>query len=127
MARTTESDVRAVVDTALPGTTIIRFINQAHRLVQDAIVTPGADYGSERLRDIETYLAAHLVALRDPLVTSEKLGDASRTYLVPTGQQGLAATPYGQMAMTHDHLGYLAGCSALKGRASLEAYPDDAD
>lgn len=64
-------------------------------------------YSKEELINIETWLAAHFVAIRDPLYTSQSLGPASGA-LLRQGGMNLGQTPYGQQAMLLDMNGGLA-------------------
>jgi hypothetical protein len=64
-------------------------------------------YTAKELAVIETWLAAHFCAIRDPLYTSQSLGPASGAML-RTGGMNLAQTPYGQQAMFLDINGGLA-------------------
>lgn len=64
-------------------------------------------YTPQELINIETWLAAHFVAIRDPLYTSQSLGPASGA-LLRQGGMNLGQTPYGQQAMLLDINGGLA-------------------
>jgi hypothetical protein len=64
-------------------------------------------YTPQELAVIETWLAAHFVAIRFPLYTSQSLGPASGAML-RQGGMNLAQTPFGQQAMLLDINGGLA-------------------
>jgi len=55
---------------------------------------------SDVLHDLALYLAAHLVAIQDPLLQSVSDGDTSVTYHRGTLGEGLLATLWGQQAHT---------------------------
>ena len=65
MERVTTTDVRVVIDTDLTDADISTLIDIASRLVDDELVPLGR-LSSDRLRDVELYLAAHFVAVREP-------------------------------------------------------------
>ena len=99
--RTTESEVKAIIDTELDEDAIAPFLRTANLLVSDVLADEG--YTAQRLADIELWLAAHFVAIRDPRIMSQGLGDANATY-AGGGQfgQGLAFTVYGQQVLLLD-------------------------
>lgn len=82
------------------------FIAVAEELVTEICAPAG--YTSDRLCLIETWLAAHFVAIRDPRYLSEQIGAANAT--IQSGQMGmnLSLTTYGQQAMLMDTKGGLA-------------------
>lgn len=69
----------------------------------------------EKLREIETYLAAHFYTLRDPRVTSEAAGPVSASYQSRVDLR-LFTSHYGQMACTLDETGLLELINAGKRR-----------
>lgn len=73
--------------------------------------------GSEKLTVIETWLAAHFYATRDPRVSSEHAGSVSSTYQSRLGLF-LLNSHYGQTALLLDTTGTLA---ALNGDISRSA------
>jgi len=60
----------------------------------------------EKLAEIETWLAAHFYAMRDPRVVSEGAGPVNATYQSAVALR-LMSSQYGQMACTLDETGYL--------------------
>ena len=99
--RTNEELVRGVI-TVNPDIEIAPHINTANALTDwlasrdgDGVLTPSL------LESIETYLAAHFYALRDPQAQQEKTLDASATWQGQTGQ-GLRGTWWGQQAIELD-------------------------
>ena len=65
------------------------------------------------LKEIERWLSAHFIAVRDPRRKSEKLGDASEAYF-GNADMGLDFTPYGQQVKVLDSTGILAGLGKQK-------------
>ena len=74
------------------------------------------------LKEIERWLAAHFVAIREQRVKSEKVGDAAATYHGQSGK-GLEFTPYGQQAVLLDPTGKLASI----GKRPAQLYALDLD
>ncbi len=102
--RTTQELVGAVVE--LDSTIdVTPFIADANILVDDLCLESG--YSDAKLTRIETWLAAHLYAVRDPRVSSESAGPVSATYQYRLGLF-LAGTMQGQQAMLLDTAGNLA-------------------
>jgi len=100
MARVSGSEVQDIIDTDLE--TLTPFIDAASQLV-DGI----SGLGAATLKEIERWLAAHFVAIRDQRTAKDSVGDSSHTYGGKTGM-GLDFTSYGQMAKALDTTGYLA-------------------
>lgn len=78
MPRITASDVQDIYDTDLGTGPIDAHIDAATELVDD--IEAAGDVSSSRLAQIETYVAAHFVALQDPRVESETLGSGKWDY-----------------------------------------------
>lgn len=98
--------VAASVVIALTGTGLSEAVVDA--LLDDALlILDGCGYTGDRLDALQKWLAAHLVASHDGTITSDKLGDAARTYGRATLGTGLSGTMYGQQAMALDTTGCL--------------------
>ena len=69
------------------------------------------------LKEIERWLGAHFVAIRDPQRSIEKIGSVQESYQYQVGLN-LNQTRYGQMAIILDTTGYLAGLQAKATAAS---------
>jgi hypothetical protein len=107
-ARTTVAAVRDIISTEIEEGAINACINTAHHIV-DAQLVDDAILDAEMLTDIEMYLAAHFVAVRDPRATSERIGNEYQVaYERGETGQGLKATTYGQQAIGLDYTGKLA-------------------
>lgn len=105
-ARSTPDSVKDIIDTNLTDGQISAFINTAYQLVTQKLSSSGL--GDDLLTEIETYLAAHLLSLRDQRVERESIaGEYSATYQGKTGM-GLEATLYGQQVLLLDTTGSMA-------------------
>lgn len=88
---------------------VIPFIIAAHNMVQNIIVADegcGALLTECVLREIERWLAAHMLACVDQKLTSEKFGDGEDRYQ-GKWDVGFDATNYGQQVMRMDPCGLL--------------------
>lgn len=118
MARVTEADVRTIIDTTLGVGEIDPFITTANLIVEGYLAS--TTLTETVLTEIEKYMAAHCLSVKDQRVKSEKIDVLSFTYTGTFGD-GLKLTQYGQMAILLDTTGTL-GRMAEKGfigRASM--------
>lgn len=113
MARVTEEEVKAILDTTL---TLTAFITTANLLVTEEL--EGSGYSEARLKQIELYLSAHFACLKDPRLSKQKIGDAEDTYQVSKLGMGLEGSSYGQQVLALDSNSILANLS--KPKAGLE-------
>lgn len=119
-ARVDAGGVKEIIETSLADTLINAFINTAHHLVQEDLLNKGLS--SDLLTEIELWLAAHFLAIRDKRVEKESVGNEwSATYQGKT-KMGFEATTYGQQALMLDTTGSLAAIG-LK-RATFEVYSE---
>lgn len=121
MPRTTANQVRAVILFDSSITDLSPFIVAANELVTEICaatepnprcITPSPGFGQTpysevRLTQIETWLAAHFLAIRDPRYAAETIGKASVVFQQQIGLN-MGLTPYGQQAMLLDTHGGLA-------------------
>lgn len=114
----TPADIRTIIETSLSDIQINALIAQARIIGGDCL----AKYDDERADAIVTWMTAHLIASTSltgsGVVTSDKLGDAQRSYARATLGDGLKGTTYGQQAMLLDTCGCLARLG--RARASVE-------
>jgi hypothetical protein len=106
--RTSQDDVRAIIDTD-PDLDITPFIEAANSLVdkvEECAIDKGKGLTTRQLHMIETYLSAHLYALKDPQYTSKRTERAAATFQGKTAM-GLDSTYWGQMAKIFDTSGCL--------------------
>lgn len=97
------------------------FIRTANLLVNKIQANDsGGLLGSNDLKEIEAYLAAHFYTFRDQQYASTKSDDASDTYQGKTGMY-FESSFYGQTAKLLDVTGYLANLEdkAKKGRKKV--------
>lgn len=106
--RVDHDDVAEIIDTSIADTT--PFITTAHNLIE--VVLDTADQtllGEDLLAEIEKWLAAHFVSIREPRVRSTTVGAARDEYMLGANTgDGLRSTPYGQQACAIDLTGKLA-------------------
>lgn len=107
-ARTTIKEVQKILDYDTAICNIDAFIDAANELVTEicASSTPTV-YTEKRLKVIETWLAAHFIAVRDQRKASEGVGGGSASYQTKV-DMGLQVTVYGQQALRLDTNGGLA-------------------
>jgi hypothetical protein len=118
--RVTDEDVKEIISTSLKNVT--PFIAVANTMINSVLADDIADgsVSSTLLIEIEKWLAAHFVAIRDPRPMEKKTGEASVKY---HGQSRmfLEGTPYGQQVLLMDPTGRLAEAGKGLKRASLTA------
>jgi hypothetical protein len=119
MARVNDAEVRLIIDIDTSITDLTPFITIANLLVTDKL--GASSLSVELLKEIERWLAAHFVAMRDQRVKSESIGGISTVYTGTTGQ-GLFSTLYGQTAMTLDTTGILTQCGMKRASFDVEDY-----
>lgn len=105
--RVTATDVKVIIDLdpTMTDPIITAFINSAHRLV-DKIVTDDDSTEADKT-DIELWLSAHLLAIKDTRAASESAGPVSVSYQHSLGL-GLQVTMYGQQVLLLDTSGAFA-------------------
>jgi len=116
--RASEGEVKAVIQTELTEEEVVPFLTTANVMVTDILNDEG--YGDALLKQIEIYLAAHFVAIRDPQVKSETIGEVATSYHGQSGM-GLNFTPYGQQVLLLDHHGVFARIQETKRQAEIKA------
>jgi hypothetical protein len=120
--RVTAAEVKEIFETLLPDSDVNAFINTAHLIVNEQLANQGMS--EARLGEIEKYLAAHLTALKDPRLDSEKVGQYSYKAQGKT-DLGLDATIYGQQVRLLDSSGILSEASEPRKRATIEVLSKD--
>jgi len=118
--RTTEQEVKRIIDTDLSEGDITPFLLAASGLVTDLLGASDV-LTAARLADIECWLAAHFVAVRDPRVKSETIGKATFSYETAVVADGLKATRYGQQVLLLDLSGTMASLTSGKRPARFTA------
>ena len=108
--RTNGADVKKIIDTTYTADEIEdSFIPPANLLVTSAIGS-NTTISSDLKTEIEKWLSAHFVAIADPRLKREEIGDAKDEYqgTIGAGSKGLMTTFYGQQAIALDPSGSLA-------------------
>lgn len=106
MARVLEAEVKAIVATKLEAAAIAPFLQSANVLVTEHLGDAGLS--EDLLAQIELWLAAHFVEIRDPQVKDRQIGDLTVSHHARQPGKGLDATPYGQQVRLLDPTGRLA-------------------
>jgi hypothetical protein len=116
--RVTEADVREIIDTTLGTGEIDPFIITANMLVNGYLGSSSLD--ETVLTEIEKYMSAHVLSVKDQRVSAEKIDVLSFTYTGTFGE-GLKNTQYGQMTILLDTTGTLGKLAqkGFKGQASI--------
>lgn len=105
MSRTNAAAINEVFDSSLSATQLETWAEVASDLV-DEIAAADETVADDRLRRIETQLAAHFAASQDQRIASTERTSASVDYQGATGED-LAGTKYGQTAKLLDPTGTL--------------------
>lgn len=106
--RVTDTEVKEIIATSLTTTP---FIDTANALINETLLDQG--FSEAYLTQIEKYLSAHFVSLRERQLKGEKLGDASNTYGGEFGK-GLRFSQYGQQVLILDTSGTLEDLGKAK-------------
>lgn len=117
MARTNTIQVKQIIDTALTDPEIDDIISFSNRMTTTILAS--ASLTSAELKDIETYLTAHIIAItKERQTKEERVGDVwIKYYDHPTGW--LEQTTFGQTVMVMDTSGLFQ--KQAKKRASFKA------
>lgn len=105
--RVDPTEVQRVIKTKLDDSDIYEHIQVANRLVTDLLV--GKGMSADRLRDVELYLAAHFISMKDQdagQTVSKSAGETEATY-GGNLSEALSHTRYGQQALILDTSGTL--------------------
>ena len=126
MARVTVNEVHEVVDTELEYDQVTACIAAANVIVsRTCAASTNPSLTAAELKEIERWLAAHFVCIRDPRELRSSLHDAEAWFfpaaVTTAWGKGLNLTPYGQQAIALDFSGQLANLS--KQRASFRVSP----
>lgn len=117
--RTTVTEIKIIMDTALEDSEVTSIIGYANRMVTNII--GGEGLTDEVLTDIETYLSAHLIAIgKERQATEEKVKDFTIKF---TGKYGefLKMTSFGHQVLMLDTTGNFANMG--KQTISVKAIP----
>jgi hypothetical protein len=109
MARVTEYDVQDILPTTIP---LHPFILAATTIVDHHLGTLGLS--AALLKEIERWLTAHLVCVRQPRWTEMRDGDTATVLEQGDMGKGLYATRYGAQVALLDPTGILVGIGVKK-------------
>jgi len=125
MARVTGAEVKEIIDTTLTEAQCDAFIQWANIIVNNRLANSGLS--STTKKEIERWLAAHAICMRDPRIVNQKIGDASETYEFPKTQGNLMLerTAYGQQALMLDESGSLTNLGKRKTKIQTIYESDD--
>lgn len=117
--RTNAAAVKGIIDTKLDEPGVEPFVNTANLLVTQHLGDAGLS--AEILTEIELWLAAHLVAVRDPRVADKAVDDLrisfeGRSRVGSLDAVGLQTTSYGKQVYLLDSTGRLAAAMNPKKR-----------
>ena len=121
--RVTGTEVKEIIKTRLTASEIAPMITAANLLVTAKCSSAG--YSTVELKEIERWLSAHFVAVRDPSgsISEKKIGEASEKYQRGSkaqSKEALEGTPYGQQALILDYKGSLTDLG--RRQASIRAF-----
>lgn len=119
--RVTESEVKEIMDTDLTVEQITPYLISANSFVTGVFASVTID--DSVLKEIERWLAAHMVSLTKERVSQEE--GAGGAYIKWAGKFGekLSATQYGQMVMSLDYTNTLSNLEGGKKEASIYVVP----
>jgi len=119
--RVIPAEVKEILSTDLTDPTITAYINAANATVT-SLVGSNADLTTAQLKEIERWLAAHLIACtRERQIAKENAGQAGATY-DGKSDMGLDATLYGQQVKLLDTTGTFATLESTVGLKSASIY-----
>ncbi len=120
--RTTYTEVKEITDTALEDAEVTSIIGYANRMV--TAVLGVQSLSDALLKDIETYLSAHLISVgKERQASEEKVEEMTIKY---TGKYGefLKMTSHGQMVLMLDSSGKFADVGKQQIRiVAIAQYP----
>jgi len=102
--RVTTEEVKQIIETV--EAEIEPFIKAANIVVSEHLV--GSGMGAATLKEIERWLTAHFISVKDKRPRSENIGAAQMVYETPLLGKGLDGTMYGQQVKILDSSGRLS-------------------
>jgi len=122
MANVTPDEVEEIIDVD-SGLDVNPFI-LASSVLLDTIL-PSGQIGTAQRKEIERWLTAHFITIRQGQLEAQTIGDAKDTYALGSLSGGIKSTTYGQQAVALDTSGSLAKAEMPK--AKLEVISPDLD
>ena len=106
MARVTATEVKEIISTNVSDSDVGACIAAATLIIDNNLANQ--DMGASLLKEIERWLAAHLLAMsRDPRERNIRVGEAEVRFQSDDFGKGLEATTYGQVVLSMDTSGKL--------------------
>lgn len=116
--RISSDEVLDIIDVQ-DGIVVQPFIMAASLVIDTNLASAGLTAGL--LKEIERWLSAHFLAIRDPRFTQVKTDSDTMVFEHGKTGMGLKATMYGQQALSLDPTGILAALDTTPGkRASIK-------
>ena len=104
MTRVAAAEVKQIINTTLDP---LPFIEAASVIVSDRL--SGKGLSETTLKEIERWISAHFLSIRQPIRVSQSIDGASERFQVPpASMDGLKSTSYGLQALLLDSSGTLA-------------------
>lgn len=120
--RVTVSEVKEIINTSLTDTQISAMITVANLLVTRHV---GTCANAAEKKEIERWLAAHFVAVRDPREEELEVDDVVAVFQRGTSGKGLESTDYGQNALAIDCSGGLKDAQRRPAKFTVISESDD--
>lgn len=115
--RVVGEQVRDIISTSLTDGQVNAMINTAHLVVEQHLGTKSL--APDLLEQIELWLSAHFVCMRDPRKKQAKIDELSVTFQGEVGL-GLQGSMYGQQAIALDPTGSLASTTLKRAVIKVE-------
>ena len=109
--RVTSDEVKEIIETSL--TDVGAFITAANLMVTNFL--SGESLTDAHLKEVERWLAAHLIAMRERQIQMTKTGESMDQYGGRFGK-GLEFTQYGQQVLIMDTTGKLKNAGKIKSK-----------
>ena len=118
-ARATATEVKLIITTGYADATVDAFIATATLMVDNTIDSALMD--EVTMKQLEIWLAAHLIACDDERLESETIG-AGEDKVQGAYKVGLNVTKYGQQVFAIDHTGAFAKLGNAVRDSKLESF-----
>ena len=100
------------LDDSITNAQIQAFIIVANRVVEDQLIGEGINV--DTLKEIERWLTAHFLTVRDPRLKSSRIGDSKDEYAMSKLGSNLDGSMYGQQVKMLDSSNTLANIGKKK-------------
>ena len=117
--RCTVAEIQDTLDTSLSVAQLLVCMGTASTLVDTYLAS--STLSLALLKEIERYLSAHFVCIREPLFTEARSQGEGFTFQRAKAEGGLKETSYGRQALLLDSTGILEGLGT-KRRVVIKLY-----